>query len=91
MEVVMLDDHGLDDVPADPRDQLLDRVLDTIAAADSGTVTIRILPPRREALLTIVHRTTDTLSRFEFRLDGELTRRDSPIRATPHTKVIWHD
>lgn len=91
VEVVMLDDHGLDDVPADLRDQLLDRVLDTLAAADSGTVTIRVLPPRRQAVLTIVHRTPDTLSRLEFRVDGELIRRDSPIRATPHPEVFWHD
>ncbi|PYE20159.1 hypothetical protein DFR67_102297 [Williamsia limnetica] len=82
VEVVMLDDHGLDDVPTDLRDELLGRVLDALTAASSGTITIRILPPRRDALLTILHRTPEVSRRLEFGLSGQMTRRDSPVRTT---------
>lgn len=72
VEVVMLDDHGLGGAPVPVRDLLLARVVDALAAADSGTLTIRILPPGRDALLTILHSTSTDVTRLEYGLDGQL-------------------
>lgn len=75
VEVVMLDDHGLDDQPESVRNRLLDNVLHSLAEADAGTLTIRILPPHRDALLTILHSTPDDVIRHEYGLDGQLMPR----------------
>jgi hypothetical protein len=74
VEVVMLDDHGLDDVPAGVRDELLGHVLEALNVANAGSLTIRILPPHRDALLTIVHSTPDDIIRLVYGLDGQLAR-----------------
>jgi hypothetical protein len=75
VDVVMIDDHGLDNAPATVRDRLLRHVLDALTDADAGTLTIRILPPRRAGLLTIVHRTPDNTIGLEYGLDGQLAIR----------------
>lgn len=72
VEVVVLDDHGLDDAPASVRDRLLGHVIDALTEAETGTLTIRVLPPGRDALLTILHCTPDDVVRREYGLDGTL-------------------
>ena len=54
VEVVMVDDHGLDDDDADIGPRLLSLVSTELGRAEAGTVTIRILPPRRRLLATIL-------------------------------------
>lgn len=74
VEVVMLDDQGLDGVDDDVRERLEQSVLESLNAAESGTLTIRLLPPGRAALLTVVHNTGGEVSRLEFGHDGRLAR-----------------
>lgn len=56
VDVVMLDDHGMDG--ADPRDQerLRRAVADELDSVCDGSVTVRVLPPGRKALATILVR-----------------------------------
>ncbi|WP_207837889.1 hypothetical protein [Williamsia soli] len=72
VEVVMLDDSGLDHKPDSVRKRLLDSVRDALDGADTGTLTIRVLPPHRDALLTILHSTPESVTRLEFGHDGNL-------------------
>lgn len=70
VEVVLLDDHGLDASPDPARDRVLAAVVDSLEHARTGTLTIRILPPRRQALATIVHSTPEGIVRREYGHDG---------------------
>lgn len=73
VEVVLLDDNGLDTAIDTARARVLAAVADVLEHAESGTLTIRILPPRRLALATIVHSTPDGIARLEYGHDGRLT------------------
>lgn len=70
VEVVLLDDHGLDDASDLVRDRVLNAVAEVLERAGFGTLTIRILPPRRHVLVTIVHSTPNRIGRFEYGHDG---------------------
>ncbi|MET8652169.1 hypothetical protein [Nocardia aurea] len=54
VDVVLVDDHGLDGVTARVRARLVDVASAELERADAGSVSIRILPPRRSMLATIV-------------------------------------
>ncbi|WKG12430.1 hypothetical protein QX204_13555 [Nocardia sp. PE-7] len=54
VEVILVDDHGLDDADSVIHTRLLTAVTDALATFDSGSVHIRILPPHRPILATIV-------------------------------------
>ena len=46
VEVVLLDDHGMDGANADVRDRIHSSIVRELTAITRGKVTIRILPPR---------------------------------------------
>ncbi|WP_211324934.1 hypothetical protein [Williamsia limnetica] len=75
VEVVMLDDRRVDDISPETRNRLLGHVTDALECAESGTLTIRMLPPGRDVVLTILHRTPDDTTRFEYGLDAQLLDR----------------
>ncbi|MRH93306.1 hypothetical protein GFY24_38835 [Nocardia sp. SYP-A9097] len=54
VEVILVDDHGLDAAAADIRGCLLAAVTDVLEGASAGTVAVRVLPPHRHLLATIV-------------------------------------
>ncbi|NMN95084.1 hypothetical protein [Antrihabitans stalactiti] len=54
VEVVMVDDHGLDDDDDEIGPRLFSLVSTELGRAEAGTVTIRILPPHRQLLATIL-------------------------------------
>lgn len=62
VEVVMLDDRGMDDAPEDLRARLAREVVAELSGVLDGTVTVRILPPKRKIMATIL-------------IQGELVRR----------------
>lgn len=70
VEVVLLDDHALDTAPHPARERILSAVVNALERAASGTLTIRILPPRRHALATIVYSTPEGIVRSEYGHDG---------------------
>lgn len=72
VEVVLLDDRGLDDATAEVRTRLIGAVAEALAAAESGTVTVRVLPPGRVVLATILHAFGERVERVEIDLNGEL-------------------
>ncbi|QSE87885.1 hypothetical protein JWS13_04515 (plasmid) [Rhodococcus pseudokoreensis] len=81
VDVIMLDDHGMNTTPTDVRDRIHTAVADTLAATTHGTLTIRVLPPHRHALVTILRSDHDDVARVEFGHDGHrLTR---PNRTDP--------
>lgn len=75
VEVILLDDHGMNDTPDAVRDRILDAVADLLDAATSGMITVRVLPPRRKTLVTVLHDDNITVRRFEFGHDGALLTR----------------
>lgn len=70
VEVLLLDDHGLDTAPDEVRARVFDAAVEALEQAATGTLTIRILPPSRHALATIVHSTPDGIARREYGHDG---------------------
>ncbi len=64
VDVVMLDDHGLDGVPPDEQARLRRAVADELDSVSHGSVTVRVLPPGRRALVTILVR-GDSVRRIE--------------------------
>ncbi|HEY5858403.1 MAG TPA: hypothetical protein VIW24_31385 [Aldersonia sp.] len=56
VEVVMVDDGGADDVTPAVRGRLLRHVGGELDGAEAGSVTVRILPPNRPVLATILVR-----------------------------------
>ncbi|MFZ2510777.1 MAG: hypothetical protein WAW85_06780 [Gordonia sp. (in: high G+C Gram-positive bacteria)] len=72
VEVVLLDDHGLDDSSADARESISRAVVAALDSVESGTtVTVRVLPPQRSAAVTVVQVLGDTVARAEYSADGE--------------------
>ncbi|MGC4989844.1 hypothetical protein [Nocardia salmonicida] len=67
VEVILVDDHGLDDAAADIHARLLAAVTDALDTAQGGSIHIRILPPHRQVLATLVANHPRTgISRIEF-------------------------
>ncbi|MEZ5212140.1 hypothetical protein [Gordonia sp. (in: high G+C Gram-positive bacteria)] len=72
VEVVLLDDHGLDGAPDVVRERLVGAMVPALSGAAGGTVTIRILPPGRRVLATVLRASGDDIDRAEYDADGEL-------------------
>ncbi|MFC4604035.1 hypothetical protein [Rhodococcus kronopolitis] len=70
IEVILLDDGGMDAADAAARKRLLSLVADELDGALDGTVTVRILPPGREAAATVLASSGDGVRRIEFGPDG---------------------
>lgn len=64
VDVVMLDDHGMDTVPEPERDRIRQEIVSELRSVASGSVTVRVLPPGRRALVTILVR-DDSVRRIE--------------------------
>lgn len=71
VDVVMLDDRGMDDADVDEQRRIRRAVADELDAVSAGSVTVRVLPPGRRALATILVR-GETVRRIELggRSDG---------------------
>lgn len=80
VEVILLDDHGLDRATAKARARFLAGVADELDAARDGAVTVRILPPAREAAATLLATSGNSVRRIEFGSDG------LPIQPAPRDK-----
>ncbi|WP_020106320.1 hypothetical protein [Nocardia sp. 348MFTsu5.1] len=72
VDVVLLDDHGLDDTPPAVCAKIYRAVTDALDRADTGTLTIRVLPPQRDTLVTVLHSTPDAVTRLEYGHTGEV-------------------
>ncbi|GEE00722.1 hypothetical protein nbrc107696_11680 [Gordonia spumicola] len=72
VDVMLLDDHGLDNAPADTVDRIVGTVAESLDSTESGTLTIRILPPGREWLMTVVQSAGDVIDRRVYDSDGLL-------------------
>ncbi|GAA4743818.1 hypothetical protein [Gordonia alkaliphila] len=72
VEVVLLDDYGLTGAPTQVRARILENVIPALQDAAQGTVTIRILPPGRQVLATILHADGDHIVRAEYDQKGHL-------------------
>ncbi len=73
VDVVLLDDHGMDQTAIPIRDRIVAAVLEALTRATDGQLTVRVLPPQRDTLLTILHNRSDGTVRTEYGHDG-LTR-----------------
>ena len=79
VEVQLLDDGGLDGVPATVRSTVLLAAADELEAVDAGSVTVRVLPKGRRVLATVLvsgpgeDRRTEITSDGTVRTAAELT------------------
>ena len=64
VDVVMLDDHGMDGVSPEEQTRIRHAVAGELDSVSHGSVTVRVLPPGRRALVTILVR-GDTVRRIE--------------------------
>lgn len=69
VEVVMLDDHAMDAVGESIRRDVYREVVDVLDSAWSGSVTVRVLPPSRAAMVSMLMRGVD-VRRIELGHDG---------------------
>ncbi len=70
VEVVLLDDHGMDRAEPAVRRRITGAVADVLATAADGSVTVRILPPGRSVLATVLQSAEDRIVRAEYDRDG---------------------
>lgn len=70
VDVILLDDHGMDQTADPVREQIITAVIAALTEAADGTLTVRVSPPQRDTLLTILHRRSDDTTRSEYGQDG---------------------
>jgi hypothetical protein len=70
VEVILLDDHGMNESPEAVRDRIFGAVADLLCDATNGMITVRVLPPRRKSLVTVLYDDDNDVRRFEFGHDG---------------------
>lgn len=70
VEVVMVDEHGLDDVDPPVRTSVLGQIVAVVNATARGSIVIRILPPGRPLFGTIVLDDSEDVTRVELLPDG---------------------
>jgi len=73
VDVILLDDHGLDGASEEIVERILTTVTASLDATVDGTLTIRILPPGRSSLMTVVHSAGEEIDRRVYNASGELT------------------
>lgn len=79
VEVILLDDGGMDAAAPDARRRFLGSVTDVLSGTDRGAVTVRVLPPGRAAMATVLSSTPQGVRRTEFGPDGNaVARSDRP-------------
>lgn len=70
VEVNLFDEHGLDEVTTDIQDKLLAAITAEIDTARTGSITVRVLPPGRPSLATVLTSADTGTRRTEFGQDG---------------------
>lgn len=70
VEVVLLDDRGMDDADEAVRTRVHGQVARLVAAAEDGTLTVRVLPPGQFVLATILDSGAAASTRIELGHDG---------------------
>ncbi|MFD1814530.1 hypothetical protein [Rhodococcus gannanensis] len=79
IEVVLLDDGGMDAVQPTVRRRFLDSVADALNGSEGGKVTVRVLPPGRAVMATVLCSSPRGDHRTEFGPDGHaVTHSDRP-------------
>lgn len=68
--VVLCDDNGMDDTDDTTRERVLLGVADELDRLQAGTIAIRIVPPDRDRLVTVVARSPTSVRRVSFDRDG---------------------
>ena len=69
VEIVMLDDHAMDSASSEVRRDVYREVVDVLDSARTGSVTVRVLPPGRSAMVTMLVKGGD-VRRIELGHDG---------------------
>lgn len=69
VEVVLLDDHGMDDAEPAVRDRVQENIAEELATVTDGSVTVRVLPPGRAAMVSVLV-SGESVRRAEFGPDG---------------------
>jgi len=92
VDVVLVDDHGLDDAAPEVNSRLITLVAAELAGAESGSVMVRVLPPHRPLLATIVvNHPADGIRRVEIDQTGaprEHSTVDRPLFDDPETVTV---
>lgn len=70
VDVVLIDDHAMDDADEEVQRRVRAHVADALCASQSGAVRVRILPPDRRSIASIVIQDGDIASRAEYGHDG---------------------
>ncbi|RMI27937.1 hypothetical protein [Nocardia stercoris] len=73
VEVVLLDDGGFGQVPSWVRDSVIGTAVAELDAAATGSITVRVLPPGRRLLATILADSGGTDRRIEIDTSGRCT------------------
>lgn len=76
VEVVLLDDHGMDTAEPVVRERVQSAIADELAAVADGSVTVRVLPPGRSTMVSVLV-SGESVRRAEFGSDGH--RRTGPV------------
>ncbi|WP_051028034.1 hypothetical protein [Nocardia higoensis] len=92
VDVVLVDDRGLDNSSPEVKSRLIGLVARELARAESGSVMVRVLPPNRQLLATmVVDHPVAGIRRTEVRRDGtpqEHSVTDDPAFGSPETVPV---
>jgi hypothetical protein len=80
VEVLMIDDGGLDDAESDVRDRASTVVVDELVEAGDGDVRIRVLPPGRSTVLSIYRSGLSGTRRIDLDRSGRMSKGDQAVR-----------
>lgn len=78
VDVILLDDGGLEAVPPEERDKLLERVERELTEISAGSITVRVQPPGRRGLVTILASRGEDVVRIELGGDGRVLEPATP-------------
>lgn len=70
VEVLLIDDHGMDESPPSVRQAIEQAVVEALLQASEGTVRVRILPQGRDVLASILTGDDAGTRRVDFGVDG---------------------
>lgn len=80
VEVLMIDDGGLDDADATVRDRASTVVTDALSAAGDGDVRIRVLPPGRSTVLSIYRSGVSGTRRIDLDRSGRMSKGNHVVK-----------
>ena len=88
VDVDLIDDHGMEDADDQVREAILRAVADALRTVDCGAVRVRILPPGRPTIASILVRSEDDVRRVDYDHRGRGLVDSRAMSATDSSEAV---